>query len=112
MSCNLLGKDENLNAVKPDIVTAGESIAELLRAGICPLTTLKVRLWFYFYNFDCFHFALLKISWNLIRMGGAVDLCSSISMHKTLRHLDLSYNAIGREGGLALGSALLENKVM
>jgi hypothetical protein len=33
MSDNLLGKDENLNAVKPDIVTAGEALASLLREG-------------------------------------------------------------------------------
>jgi hypothetical protein len=42
MSENLLGKDENLNAVKPDIVTAGESLAILLHDCRCPVRKLKV----------------------------------------------------------------------
>jgi hypothetical protein len=56
MSNNLLGKDENLNAVKPDTVTAGESLAELLTTGICPLTTLKV--WKYQYSIMCIMFII------------------------------------------------------
>jgi len=38
-----LGKDENLNVVKPDIMTAGESLALLIKYGNCPLKTLKVN---------------------------------------------------------------------
>lgn len=42
LSENLLGKDENLNAVKPDTITAGESLAVLLQDCRCPIHTLKV----------------------------------------------------------------------
>ena len=42
MSNNLLGKDENLNAVQPDFVTGGESLSELLSNPDCPLQTLNV----------------------------------------------------------------------
>jgi hypothetical protein len=48
----------------------------------------------------------------MIRMAGAVDLCNSVRYHNTLRHLDLSYNSIGRDGSVALGNALLDNKVI
>ena len=44
MSNNLLGKDENLNAVQPDFVTGGESLSELLSNPHCPLQTLNVSL--------------------------------------------------------------------
>lgn len=44
MSNNLLGKDENLNAVQPDFVTGGESLSELLSNPNCPLRTLNVTL--------------------------------------------------------------------
>jgi len=44
MSNNLLGKDENLNAVQPDFVTGGESLSELLSNPNCPLRTLNVRV--------------------------------------------------------------------
>ena len=42
MSKNLLGKDENLNAVQPDFVTGGESLAELLSSETCPIQILNV----------------------------------------------------------------------
>jgi hypothetical protein len=44
MSKNLLGKDENLNTVQPDFTTGGESLAELLKEGLCPIQTLNVSL--------------------------------------------------------------------
>ena len=68
LSDNLLGKDENLNAVKPDIVTAGEALASLLREGTCPLKTLK-------------------IAWNMIRMEGAYELCTALEACRTLGKL-------------------------
>ena len=43
MSGNLLGKDENLSAVKDDIMTAGESIAGLLKQHTCPLKSLNLH---------------------------------------------------------------------
>ncbi len=42
MSNNLIGKDENLNAVQPDFVTGSESLAELIKIGSCPIETLNV----------------------------------------------------------------------
>lgn len=42
ISKNIIGKDENLNVVKPDFVTGGESLAELLRDSHCPLRSLNV----------------------------------------------------------------------
>lgn len=55
MSNNLLGKDENLNAVQPDFVTGGESLSELLKNPHCPLRTLNVRN-------RCFHlFAVVTL---------------------------------------------------
>ena len=89
----MLGKDENLNAIYPDLVTGGESLAELINDGNCPLRRLN-------------------LSWNMIRLGGANDLCGSIQNSSTLQHLDLSYNALGQEASSILGSALLENKVL
>lgn len=42
LSRNLLGKDENLNAVQPDFVTGGESLSALLRHESCPIQILNV----------------------------------------------------------------------
>lgn len=91
MSKNLIGKDENLNVVKADFVTGGESLAELISDGKCPLETLNLH-------------------WNMIRLKGAVALCDSLRQNRTLMHLDLSYNALGQAGALTLGNALTENK--
>lgn len=90
LSKNLLGKDENLNVVKPDFVTGGESIAELLRDSACPLSTLVLH-------------------WNMIRLEGAEVLCDSIRENRFLTHLDLSYNALGSSATCILGEALMEN---
>jgi Ran GTPase-activating protein (RanGAP) involved in mRNA processing and transport len=93
MSYNMLGKDENLNAIYPDLVTGGESLAALIRDGGCPLRRLN-------------------LTWNMIRLGGANDLCDSLRNSATLEYLDLSYNALGQEASSILGSALIENKVL
>lgn len=90
---NKVGSSENLNTVMPDIVTGGEAIAELLRSENCPLTTLR-------------------LGWNMIRLGGAAELCQSLSMNQSLTFLELSYNALGVSGGIALGDALQDNKVL
>jgi hypothetical protein len=47
MSKNLLGKDENLNAVQPDFTTAGEALSALLKEGLCPIQTLNVCFFLY-----------------------------------------------------------------
>jgi hypothetical protein len=44
-------------------------------------------------------------------MEGAVQLCNSLQYQQHLRHLDISFNSLGSEGGLALGTALLDNHV-
>jgi Ca2+-binding EF-hand superfamily protein len=93
MSDNLLGKDENLNAVNPDIITGGESLAMLLTDGDCALTHLI-------------------ISWNMVRMEGAVDLSNSLRGLKNLIHLDISFNSFASDAGGVLGNALLDNDVL
>lgn len=93
MSNNLLGKDENLNAVQPDFVTGGESLAELIRIGSCPIQTLNLH-------------------WNMIRLEGAEVLCDSIRSNIHLTDLDLSYNALGSAAACVLGAALMENRTI
>ena len=93
MSNNLLGKDENLNAVQPDFVTGGESLAELIRIGSCPIKTLNLH-------------------WNMIRLEGAEVLCDSIRSNIHLTDLDLSYNALGSSAACVLGAALMQNRTL
>lgn len=93
MSHNFLGRAESLNSSKHDMVTAAESLAALLSSPKCIISTLK-------------------LGWNMIRFGGAVDLCQSIAVNKSLTYLDLSYNAISRNGGIALGEAILDNTTL
>lgn len=90
LSNNLLGSAENLNTVMPDVVTAPEALADLLCSPACHLQTLN-------------------LSWNMIRMAGADDLCRSLAINKSVTHLDLSFNAIG-QSGLILGEALTNNR--
>ena len=93
MSENLLGKDENLNAVNPDIITGGESLAMLLTDGNCALRHLI-------------------ISWNMVRMEGAVDISNSLRGLQNLIHLDISFNSFSADAGGVLGNALLDNDVL
>lgn len=93
LSNNLLGKDENLNVVQPDFETGGESLAELIRADCCPIQTLHLH-------------------WNMIRLEGAEVLCDSFRYNRHLLHVDLSYNALGRNAAGVLGVALSENKTI
>jgi hypothetical protein len=87
------GKDENLNIVKPEFVTGGESLAELLTHGTCPIEKLVLH-------------------WNMIRLDGAIALCNAILTNRFLTDLDLSYNAIGSAGAEILGKSLLENSML
>ena len=48
----------------------------------------------------------------MIRLDSANQLCDAMRVNRTLTYLDLSYNALGTEGGLRLGSSLLENKTL
>jgi hypothetical protein len=76
LSNNLIGQAENLNTVMPDLITGGEAIADLLRSTGCLLEKLN-------------------LAWNQIRLDGAIDLASSLSVNETITYLDLSYNALG-----------------
>jgi len=48
----------------------------------------------------------------MIRLDSAIQLCQSLSVNSTLTYLDLSFNALGCEGGIALGSSLQDNKTL
>jgi len=69
LSRNLIGASENLNVVKPDLITGGESVAEMLRTN----ETLRV----------------LNLSWNAIRGDSAVELATSLRDNQTLKELIL-----------------------
>ena len=84
LSSNLIGSAENLNTVMPDLVTGGEAFAEYLKDKNSKLESLK-------------------LVWNMIRLGGSVDFAASLRHNKSLTMLDVSYNALAYEGGIALG---------
>ena len=48
----------------------------------------------------------------MIRLSSAVDLGNSLSINQTLLYLDLSCNSLGRDGGEAIGEAVLNNKTL
>lgn len=48
----------------------------------------------------------------MIRLGGAVDLASSLNINSTLIKLDISYNSLGRDGGIALGESIRRNTTL
>jgi len=91
LSQNKLGSSEVLNTVMPDVTTGGEAIADWLRADTCALKTLI-------------------LSWNMIRLDSAIDLCSALHKNVSLTYLDLSYNSLGHDGGLTLGDAIIDNR--
>jgi hypothetical protein len=93
MSNNLLGKEENLNTVKPSFETGGEAIARVLAANQCALETLL-------------------IGWNMIRLDGAIDLGASLATNNVLTYLDLSFNSIGIDGGLTIADSIQQNKTL
>ena len=88
-----IGQLEALNAVMPDVVTGGEAIAELFTKPTCLLESVN-------------------LSWNMIRLGGAVDLANSLSKNNHLTYLDLSYNALANVAGVALGDAIVQNTTL
>ncbi len=88
LSKNKLGKEENLNAVRPELITGGESMAKFLSN---PKTVIKK----------------LNLHWNMIRMDGAIALCGSLRTNTSLISLNISYNSIAREGAIILADALL-----
>lgn len=87
LSSNKLGQAETLNAVKPDIVTGGESLSVYLASNKCKIESLK-------------------LSWNAIRMASAATFANSIALNHSLLYLDLSYNGLGNKAGEILGQSL------
>ena len=93
MSSNKIGSAEQLNTVMPDLTTEGEAIAEWLESPNCVLESLN-------------------LSWNMIRLDSAMSLCGALHVNHSLIHLDLSYNSLGHDGGLALGDAIIDNRTL
>mmetsp|Transcript_16332 Transcript_16332/g.30488 ORF Transcript_16332/g.30488 Transcript_16332/m.30488 type:complete len:1463 (-) Transcript_16332:187-4575(-) len=93
LSNNLIGHAEILNTVMPDLLTATEAVAELLRTPTCHLETLK-------------------LAWNMIRLDSGIDLAKSLEINASLTYLDLRYNSLGHDGGQALGNSLMENRTL
>ena len=62
LSNNLIGSDENLNVVNPDLITGGEAIAAMLASENC---TLKK----------------LNLEWNLIRFNSAVEIGDALALN-------------------------------
>lgn len=89
LSRNLIGSTENLNVVRPSIITGGEALATML--------SINYTLTF------------LDLSWNYLRLGGAVELGKALAFNSGLRELNLSYNAFGNAGAQAIGESLLSN---
>ncbi|KAF1317899.1 Leucine-rich repeat-containing protein, partial [Globisporangium splendens] len=89
LSNNLIGSTENLNVVRPSIITGGEALATMLCVN-CTLTSLD-------------------LSWNYLRLGGAVELGKALAFNSGLRELNLAYNAFGNAGAQAIGESLLSN---
>uniref|UniRef100_A0A3Q3E098 Leucine rich repeat containing 74A n=1 Tax=Labrus bergylta TaxID=56723 RepID=A0A3Q3E098_9LABR len=54
----------------------------------------------------------LDLSWNHLRMKGAVALCAGLKVNMMLKHLDLSWNGFGNEGALSMGEALKFNNTL
>ena len=93
MSGNIVGIMEHINVLDPDFDTGGEVIAEFLRSDSCRLIDLDM-------------------SWNLIRLGSAVEIGRSLAVNQTLKSINLSYNAFGRDGGMAIGESLHWNNTL
>ena len=91
LSNNILGSSENLNTVMPDLITGSEALATLIGSEDCKLKSINV-------------------SWNMIRLDGAIAMAKSLSLNHSLTHLDISYNSFGHDGGLALGDAIIDNR--
>ncbi|RHZ16364.1 hypothetical protein DYB37_008462 [Aphanomyces astaci] len=89
LSRNVIGSNEALNVVQPDLVTGGEALAEMLATNG--------------------HLTVLNLSWNFLRLNSAVELGRALAQNNTLKELNLSYNAFGNDGAQAIGCALQRN---
>lgn len=89
VSNNLVGSSESLNVVRPSITTGGEALATMLSIN---------------QTLTC-----LDLSWNYLRLGGAIELGKALAYNTGLCELNLSYNAFGNAGAQAIGESLLSN---
>eukprot|EP01038_Epipyxis_sp_PR26KG_P006849 gene6849-9376_t len=87
---NLIGSNELLNVLNPDLVTGGEALGAMLRVN----NTLTS----------------LDLSWNSIRLESAVALALSLEVNSTLKTLLLAYNSLGDRPCQILGRTLKVNK--
>ena len=90
MSRNIIGSDESLNVVQPELTTGGEAIAAYIASEGCRLKRLNLE-------------------WNLIRFNSAVEIGDALAVNDSLETLNLNYNAFGPDGGMAVGQSLIEN---
>ncbi|KAE9000080.1 hypothetical protein PR003_g19668 [Phytophthora rubi] len=92
VSRNSVGSSEHLNVVRPSVTTGGEALATMLSIN-STLTSLD-------------------LSWNYLRLAGAVDIGKALAYNSGLRELNLAYNALGNAGAQAVGDALLSNTTL
>ncbi|RLN95075.1 hypothetical protein BBJ28_00012329 [Nothophytophthora sp. Chile5] len=92
VSRNSVGNSEHLNVVRPSIITGGEALATMISIN----HTLTA----------------LDLSWNYLRLAGAVEIGRALAFNSGLCELNLAYNAFGNAGAQALGDALLSNAVL
>ncbi|DAZ98472.1 TPA: hypothetical protein N0F65_004909 [Lagenidium giganteum] len=92
LSSNLIGGTESLNVVRPSIITGGEVLATMM--------TINSTL------------AFLDLSWNYLRLEGAVEIGRALAYNSGIRELNLSYNAFGNSGAQAIGESLLSNSTL
>ena len=93
LSNNKVGSAEELNAVKPDVVTGSEALADLLRTSHCVLQ-------------------VLHLEWNMIRLDGGIDLCRALACNSSLMTLNLDNNSLDHKGGVTLGESLNHNRTL
>lgn len=92
LSSNMIGSTENLNVVRPSIVTGGEALATMLSIN----ATLTV----------------LDLSWNYLRLEGAVEIGRALAYNSGVRELNLAYNAFGNMGAQTIGESLQSNNCL
>ncbi|KAG7396604.1 NLR, CARD domain-containing protein 3 [Phytophthora boehmeriae] len=92
VSRNSVGSSEHLNVVRPSVTTGGEALATMLSIN-STLTSLD-------------------LSWNYLRLAGAVEIGRALAYNSGLRELNLAYNAFGNAGAQAVGDALLSNTTL
>ncbi|KAG1701881.1 hypothetical protein DVH05_010372 [Phytophthora capsici] len=92
VSRNSVGSSEHLNVVRPSVTTGGEALATMISIN----NTLMS----------------LDLSWNYLRLAGAVEIGKALAYNSGLRELNLAYNAFGNAGAQAIGDALLSNTTL